>query len=232
MLLRTRLMIALAILSVGAVGQLVLAQHLASLRNEQSASLAKPLAQFPERIGSWVGAELPADPTIIADIKIDDYLQRLYVHPTGERVVLWMSYSRKSSDQYHYPTVCMQGKGWQEDEAARDAFCAYAAANDDDGRAANVMRMYFTKNRQSQAVYYWYYLIGEDPVDRTMRRLGQTARAFLRGRRNASLTVEVFSQSPRPNRQLLDEFVALVAADLDGWMPAGTIVASDLGANY
>ena len=68
----------------------------------------------------------------------------------------------------------------------------------------------------------WYYLIGEDPIDKQMRAASRYARVFLRGRQNPSLTVEVFSQSPSPDSALLDAFAKLVAAELDKWTPPGT----------
>lgn len=225
---RVRLLVALSLLALGAGGQMVLGRQIESIRGKRAVDLRRPLAEFPERIGYWIGTDLPPDPKLIAKIKIDGYLQRVYVHPSGERVVLWMSYSRRSSDQYHYPTVCMSANGWNEDEAARQELPVQADA------AGNlpVMRLLFNKEQRRQYVYYWYYLIGEDAIDRMMRHSSRAARAFLRGRRNASLTVEIFSQSMHPDRDLLDDFTRSTVTLLEGWMPEGSEAACDLGANY
>lgn len=223
---RGRLVAALAILLIGVGGQFVLARQVARLRSPASECLARPLAEFPDRIGPWVGADLAINPKIVSDIKIDDYLQRVYTDPSGERLVLWMSFSTRSTDQYHYPTVCMQGAGWREDESQRARLAA------DSPGAATMHRLWFAKPERAQLVYYWYYLIGEDGVDRWMRQFSQASRAFLRGRRNASLTVEVFSQSQPPDAALLDEFARQVAERLREVVPEGSEMACELGANY
>lgn len=242
---RRRLILALVLLAAGTGGQMVLGRHVEKWREVENEQLQKPLAQFPDRLGHWVGTELAVDPGMIKGIKIDDYLQRVYVHPSGERLVLWMSYSGRSLDQYHYPTVCMQGSGWVEDEVRRACLSCPSseAANQEtieldasstsvsDSRVP-VTRMLFNRRQSRQYVYYWYYLIGEDQIDQVMRRFTQVSRVFLRGRRNASLTVEVFSQSAHPDPKLLDEFVKLATVHIDEWMPPGTLAACDLGANY
>lgn len=231
--LRSRIVIALALVSLGLGSQYLLGRQLESVRSEEGSDLRKPLSQFPRKLGLWMGKDVPANPKIIADIKIDQHLNREYVHPSGEKVVLWMSFSKRSLDQYHYPTVCMEGNGWVEDESGRERIqlCGHAEAQDVDSLVP-AMSMAFAKEEQQQLVYYWYYLIGEDVLDRVMRQSSRWARAFLRGRRNASLTVEVFSQSPRPDRRLLDDLAKLVAENLQEWLPEGTDADCALGANY
>lgn len=235
MTVRTRLLVAISLLAAGLGGKWVLAGCLAS-DDADSANLRAPLKQFPERIGSWVGTDVPANPKIISDIKIDDYLNRCYVHPSGEKLVLWMSYSGKSLDQYHYPTVCMEGAGWTEDETCREqlTLCPAAHGPKTSSRDVSAMSLLFTKDQaeNTQVVYYWYYLIGESPVDRLMRHSSQWLRAFLRGRRNASLTIEVFSQSPNPDRRVLDAFAKDVASRLRSFLPASTEADCTLGATY
>jgi EpsI family protein len=232
--LRSRLTIALILVAVGLGGQFLLGRRIAAARAESSSDLEQPLTQFPMKLGLWNGTDIPANPRIIEDIKIDQYLNREYVHPSGERVVLWMSFSKRSLDQYHYPTVCMEGNGWMEDESGRERIrlCGQVADQTDDEVFVPAMSMVFGKDDKKQLVYYWYYLIGEDSVDRMMRQSSRWARAFLRGRRNASLTVEVFSQSARPNRELLDDLARLVAEELQQWLPSGTDADCELGANY
>lgn len=218
-----RLAVAASLLGFGLMGQSALAERVGAMRQQEECDLVQPLAAFPRQIGAWSSEELPPDPAVIRDIKIDGYLQRTYSHPSGERVVLWMSFSKHSSDQYHYPTVCMRGTGWTEQESARGQL---------EGENAAIARLWFTRAGQTQVVFYWYYLIGEDPVDRLLRRFSQAARGFLRGRRNASLTVEIFSQSDAPDAALLDELAGEVARRLTPFLPQGSESACDLGASY
>jgi EpsI family protein len=230
---RWRLVIAVGLFAAGAAGKSALGTYVADLRTKETAKIERKLAEFPTSIGGWVGTDVPANEKTLQDIKSDDHLKRVYVHSSGERTVLWFNYSGKSLDQYHYPTVCMEGAGWQEDESQRKSVpFAGVKANKSDASDPAYCSMYFARSHEREYVLYWYYLIGEDPIDRTMRSASRYARVFLRGRQNPSLTVEVFSQSANPDPKLLDEFARLVAVELEKWTPPGTETCCELGATY
>jgi EpsI family protein len=230
---RMRLAVAVGLFAACTVGKSVLASKVSAIRAKEAPTIDRKLADFPRTLGKWVGNDVPADAQMLKDIKSDDYMNRAYTHPSGERVVLWFNYSARSLDQYHYPIVCMRGAGWQEDESQRSIvpFAGVSSAKPDAPRPANC-RMFFNRNQEKTYVLYWYYLIGEDPIDKQMRVASRYARVFLRGRQNPSLTVEVFSQSPNPDPVKLEEFATLVAAELDKWTPPGTETCCELGATY
>ena len=230
---RLRLALAVGLFAAGAAGKSALASYVAELRTKETAKIERKLAEFPKNIGAWIGSDVPANPQILKDIKSDDHINRAYVHPSGERVVLWFNYSGRSLDQYHYPSVCMTGAGWQEDESQRRTvgFEEMRQGKPDAPPPAHC-RMSFSRVQEKAYVLYWYYLIGEDPIDRTMRSASRYARVFLRGRQNPSLTVEVFSQSANPDAKLLDEFAKFVALELEQWTPPGTETSCELGATY
>lgn len=214
------------LLGLGYSAEALIEKRIGAATSSPSAALTRPLAEFPETIGSWTGADLPIDDRIKKVIGGDDYLQREYRHPTGERCVLWMSYSCRSKDQYHFPTICMAGGGWIEQEADRHPFHVVLGAD----RLAPLYRMLFTKPQETEFVYYWYYLMGEDELDRLMRRMSGWARSLIRGRRNGSLTVEVFSRSSQPSARLLDEFASEVARALESHLPNDSVPCRDLGS--
>lgn len=226
--IRVRLGLVVAFLVVGASSRLLLARQLDAMDAASSKQLTRPLSQFPSRIGEWFGRDEPPKPEILAMMKLDDHLQRVYRHPSGQEVVLWISFSRTSRDQYHYPTVCMQGSGWSEEESERVVQPTPVRTS---GEPTSRTRFRFVReDRGRQYVYYWYYLIGEGSVDRAMRKLSRSARLFLRGRSNASATVEIFSQSSSPDPSMMDRFADDVARALDDWMPPGSRAQSELGA--
>lgn len=222
-----RLMLSICLLATGLGGRTLLADRLDARLEAQEAKLKRPLTDLPMQIGDWLGTDDPADPQMIADIKIDEYLQRLYIHSSGQQVIVWMSYSTRSADQYHYPTVCMQGVGWTEEEHER----TYIEGIDGDLQQPSMYRMQFHRDGEIQSIHYWYYLLGEAPLDRWMRTLSQSSRAFLRGRRNGSLTVEIFSQAQVPDNGRIGNFAKELAAALTAWLPAGTDTDCTLGAS-
>jgi len=233
---RLRLGIAIALFAAGAAGKSVLAAKVSAIRAKETPTIERKLAEFPKTLGGWVGSDIAPDAQmqqVIKDIKSDDYLNRAYTHSSGERVVLWFNYSGRSLDQYHYPIVCMKGAGWQEDESQRvDRKFPGLKPSKPDANTPAYCSMFFTRNQEKEYVLYWYYLIGEDPIDRQMRAASKYARVFLRGRQNPSLTVEVFSQSASPDPARLEEFAKLVAAELEKWTPQGTETCCELGATY
>ena len=233
--MNSRLALAAALVLAIFGARWTLARQLRATRGGETVPLNHPLKEFPYRIGYWTGSDLPVDPEILRVSGADDYLQRCYVHPSGERIALWMNYSKDSADQFHYPTVCMTGAGWEEEESTRKrmTLCERQIATEDAVLVQSVpaLRLYFSKMDNRKYVHYWYYLLGEDHVDRFMRLLSPKNRIFLRGRRNSSLTVEVFSLSTRPNPQLLDEVAIQVAKELDKWIPQGSEASCELGAS-
>lgn len=222
---RRRLVLALALVGCGAAGHWILAREGRAGQLERGRGLLKPLARFPDRVGPWRGTDWPADPTVIADIKVDDHLQRLYVDPSGAKVVLWLSFSRRAADRYHYPTVCMRGTGWSEKHAERRLLPA------SDGAPA-MLSFAFERGSENQAIVYWYYLLGADELDRWFRSGSRWARGFLRGEGCGGLTVELFSQNEQADPARLEAFARQVARVLEGWLPQGTTSDCVLGAAY
>ena len=234
MSVQSRLMLVVALLIVGLGGKSMLAHHLENLDEGRPSGPTRPLAELPVQIGDWVGSEFPANPEILDLMKLDDHLQRIYRHPSGEEVVLWISHSANSRDAYHYPTVCMQGNGWEEEESERATLpvMIHSSNNAPDEPSMSQVRFRFKKEGEPrQFVYYWYYLIGESSIDEAMRRLSQSTRLFLRGRTNGSMTVEIFSRSEVADPALMDEFAKQVAVELDQFLPEKTRAESELGAN-
>jgi len=233
MSIRNRLMWVVGFLVIGLGGQTLLARHLEKLDEGRPSGPTKPLAELPNQIGDWTGSESPANPEILAIMKLDDYLQRVYRHPSGEEVVLWISHSSNSRDAYHYPTVCMQGNGWEEEESLRATLpVQLPAKGPGDAGSLSQVRFRFVKEGQPrQFVYYWYYLIGESSIDEAMRRLSHSTRLFLRGRTNGSMTVEIFSRSEVTDPALMDAFAKQVALELNAFLPEKTRAECELGAN-
>ncbi|MBX9652387.1 EpsI family protein [bacterium] len=234
MSIKNRLMWVVGFLVIGLGGQTLLARHLEMLDEGRPSGPTRPLAELPNQIGDWVGSELPANPEILAIMKLDDYLQRVYRHPSGEEVVLWISHSSNSRDAYHYPTVCMQGNGWEEEESLRATLAVTLPPKEQENREESLsqVRFRFVKEGQPrQFVYYWYYLIGESSIDEAMRRLSHSTRLFLRGRTNGSMTVEIFSRSEVTDPVLMDEFAKKVALELNAFLPEKTRAECELGAN-
>jgi EpsI family protein len=225
----TRWMMLVAFLLVARVGQSWIGGVVESIDAQRPQGLRLPLTQFPSHIDDWIGQEDTPRPEVIAAMKDDEFLQRIYRHPSGIEVVLFFCHSKSGRDAYHYPTVCMTGRGWTEEESQRTVLDQQATHS---SLPTPKTRFLFVNERKDrQLVYYWYYLIGESFIDETMRRLSQSSRLFLRGRTNAGLTVELFSPQPASDTTTIDHFARRVAEELIPFLPAQTRGLSELGAN-
>jgi EpsI family protein len=237
------------LLLVARVGQSWIGQVVESIDQGRPKQLLRPLTDFPRQFDQWTSEDQTPRPEVVAAMKDDQFLQRVYRHPSGAEVTLFLCHSTSSRDAYHYPTVCMTGRGWTEEESQRATLDAEAA--DPSKRIPKTRFRFINEREDRQLVYYWYYLIGESQIDQAMRELSQSSRLFLRGRTNAGLTVELFSGSTSPvgpqagsttpvgpnsdsiNRQLdlIDQFARQVAEHLAPMLPAHTRAECELGAN-
>ena len=110
-----------------------------------------PLEQAPTSLGPWRGHEAsPLADDIVAQLGVDDYINRRYVADGAAPISLYAGYyaSQRQGDTIHSPQNCLPGAGWQpvfSDRAEIDA-----------GRPVSVNRFVIQKGLDRQAVYYWY----------------------------------------------------------------------------
>lgn len=116
-------------------------------------------AVFPEGFGDWQLAPVasalvrPADETGRLYGIYDQVLERVYVHPSGERVMLSVAYGSEQSVglQVHRPEVCYPGSGFIVSRLERlDLPVA--------GRALPGTRLLATHSRRTEPITYWTVL--------------------------------------------------------------------------
>jgi EpsI family protein len=101
-------------------GYRLLAEQLA--RPAGSAPLpAGTLGQLPQRIGDWVGHDVPLSEAIVAATATDDHLCRTYQRYAGtETITLYIAYGIKGRDLMpHRPEVCYPDAGWTQSSSQR-----------------------------------------------------------------------------------------------------------------
>jgi EpsI family protein len=111
-----------------------------------------PLSQLSISIGGWQGYEAPpfAD-DVIAQLGVDDYINRFYASAAGAPIALYAGYyaSQRQGDTIHSPQNCLPGAGWQPIFSDR-----YQLRNDSESFEVN--RVLIAKGQERQAVLYWY----------------------------------------------------------------------------
>lgn len=77
-----------------------------------------PLTALPHQLGPWEGSDLSLDSGVEAILRADFNLQRVYVHPIGDIVWLYVGYygTERGGTPEHTPAVCYRSQGWRIEE--------------------------------------------------------------------------------------------------------------------
>lgn len=111
---------------------------------------------FPMQIGAWRGTALPPFPeSIMAVLRVDDYVNRVYYAPARYGVGLYIGYygSQRQGDSIHSPMNCMPGAGW---EPVSHQTLTIPVADAGSSSAIAVNRYVIQKGIDRQLVLYWY----------------------------------------------------------------------------
>jgi EpsI family protein len=110
-----------------------------------------PLPALPLDIDGWQGFDAaPFSDDIVAQLGVDDYINRRYVRGSIP-VTVYVGYysSQRQGDTIHSPQNCLPGAGWQPVSFERTNIQA-------GGTSVPVNRYLIEKGLDRQAVIYWY----------------------------------------------------------------------------
>jgi EpsI family protein len=109
------------------------------------------LATTPVSLQGWQGRDVALDDDVLAQLGVDDYINRRYVAADAPAVALYVGYyaSQRQGDTIHSPQNCLPGAGWRPVTAERTTV-------DLGGRTIPVNRFIIQKGLDRQAVFYWY----------------------------------------------------------------------------
>lgn len=169
-------------------GSLLLAAGLAHVARPQASPEANaralvPLeALFPQRVGAWqpdpvsVGFVRPAFEQAKQFQMYDQVLERVYVNPAGERIMLSVAYGRQQSVglQVHRPEVCYKAGGFQVGPVTAGRIAL-------PGHTLPVTRLVATMPDRQEPITYWRLLGDQVVADEVSFKLDQL-KAGLRGR--------------------------------------------------
>jgi EpsI family protein len=109
------------------------------------------LSTTPIAVERWRGIDTVLDDDVLAQLGVDDYINRRYVAADAPPVALYVGYyaSQRQGDTIHSPQNCLPGAGWRPVMAERSTI-------DLGGRTIPVNRFIIQKGMDRQAVLYWY----------------------------------------------------------------------------
>jgi len=134
---------------------------------------ATPLDALPRELAGWHAQDVPLEDTVEAILRADHNVQRVYVHPLGSRIGVYVGYygTERGGRPEHTPWVCYPNAGW--------TITAPRTLVVDPERGLRVNEFQVSQNGERALVHFWYrsfrstgLLGGTDQVwDRFLGRL-------------------------------------------------------------
>jgi len=118
----------------------------------------KPLAEFPQRLGDWIGRDVPIPANFLAVLGPGDFLTREYVQPQARvpGMNLYIAYfpSQRQGDTIHSPKNCLPGAGWVP------LTSTHMYLQQTGGPPLQVNRYVLGEGSERMFVLYWYQAHG------------------------------------------------------------------------
>jgi EpsI family protein len=116
--------------------------------------LAKPLAQFPARIGSWNLVQTGVIEQEVRDVlKADDLMTRWYVNPSRGGANLFVAFfkTQRTGQSPHSPKNCLPGSGWSPTSTGMIDVPIPSL-----DKTIRINRYIVSKGEDKSVVLYWY----------------------------------------------------------------------------
>jgi EpsI family protein len=186
-------------------------------RSEETVVPREPLAALPLSLGEWEGHEAsPLADDVLAQLGVDDYVNRQYVHRASLPVGMYVGYyaSQRQGDTIHSPQNCLPGAGWRPVESGVTTLQV-------GDRAVPVNQFVIQKGLDKQVVFYWYQgrgrVIANEYANKALLML-DAARLHRTNGGLVRLIAPVVS-TPDAAKAELAAFAALVFPHLDRHLP-------------
>jgi EpsI family protein len=126
-----------------------------SLSHGEATPPAKPLAEFPRKLGPYASlGEFELDKETLDILKVTDYINRTYWAPSmGQHTMgLYIGYFRtqRTGAGIHSPKNCLPGAGWNP---VNESIYQLPL---DDGRKVPINLYFLRKGLDEEVVLYWY----------------------------------------------------------------------------
>jgi len=111
---------------------------------------AAALATLPAKIDSWDSVDIPLENTVEAMLRADFNLQRIYVHPLGHRIELYVGYygTVRGGRPEHTPWICYPSGGWE--------ILSSRVLSIDESQSLRANELVVEKAGERHLVQFWY----------------------------------------------------------------------------
>jgi EpsI family protein len=155
-----------------------------SLDHGSPVPLARPLSEFPARIGDWQGRAFDFSDRVERKLGTGDYLYQIYRNGLGQRLSLYVGYypSQRHGEMIHSPKNCLPGNGWYIEQKQTTSL------NLPPYPPFPANRFVVRNGNREELVLYWYQQAGDRIVtDEYVGRVLLVMDAVMRNRTDAAL---------------------------------------------
>jgi EpsI family protein len=155
---------------------------------------SEPLAQFPNAIAGWTGADQPIDQETLDVLGSGDFLSRIYTQDSQALPIsLFIGYfpTQRTGQTIHSPLHCLPGAGW--------IFESSHSLNltDANHKPHRVGEYIISNGDQKLFVIYWYEAHGRSVANESMAKLYLVADAIRMNRTDGALVRVITPVAPR-----------------------------------
>jgi EpsI family protein len=180
-----------------------------------------PLQQALQILPGWPGKEsIPLSPQVIRELRMDDYLFRVYGSPE-EPVTLYIGFYRtaKKIGAAHDPLICYPGQGWQV-KSRRQGFYRVAA---EPQLSVAYSAMMVSQHERRDLVLYWFQ-VGDATFSGTFRQklamIGRRLRGLSEENAFVRISVPVGSEGEDVARRRVLAFIEGFYPVFDSYLAA------------
>jgi EpsI family protein len=170
---------------------------------------------FPYRIDNWQGKDLPMTEKEYDILETHNLILREYVHPSGQKLTLFIIYSETNRAVFHPPEVCLIGSGMkivdrksEEINHGKDTFSTNKLYVEKDNYKQIVLYCYkadnlYTDNYYLQQAYFAFnQLLGKHVR-------GATVRVSMPQSKNKNKTLTILKSFLNKTIRLIDDLPSL-----------------------
>ncbi|HKE95090.1 MAG TPA: VPLPA-CTERM-specific exosortase XrtD [Povalibacter sp.] len=187
----------------------------------EAVPVRETFSSFPMSLRDWSGRRSAMEQIYLDTLRLDDYVMADYVREPREAVNFYVAWygSQRSGQSAHSPRACLPGGGWHIAQLDQKTVDGVQVAQ----QPLRVNRVRLQMGSQKQLAYYWFQQRGRVITSEYLVKWFLFWDGLTRNRTDGALVRLVVplrsGESFDAAEQRLDEFAAMVAPQLERYVP-------------
>jgi len=181
---------------------------------------AKPLEDFPTKIGQWTGHKKTLSKKFIDALDLSSYILIDYQDPQGNLINFYVAYyeAQRKGESIHSPGTCLRGSGWLFKKSSPKTFYIPGIGK------ISIRSAELQKGKDVELVYYWFQR-GQRIIDNVWALKWYVFWDALTKRRTDGALVRIIApvmpnESKLDAQKRMDQFLKDVVPILSEYLPS------------